>query len=165
MNKVVQHIWDAIRFSNAEVATPVFDTDNPIRSTSDMRTWYSGKPCVFTQKSHINYCVVDSTWEASEAFEIDRSPNVDAWVKNDHLGFEIHYMYQGSVHKFRPDFIIRLRSGEMLVLEVKGQDDQRNRTKRAFLDEWVTAVNQHGGFGKWKWAVSFHPKDISAFLA
>lgn len=164
MNKVVQHIWEAIRFSNAEVATPVFDTDNPIRSTSDMRTWYSGKPCVFTQKSHINYCVVDSTWEASEAFEIDRSPNVDAWVKNDHLGFEIHYMYQGSVHKFRPDFIIRLRSGEMLVLEVKGQDDQRNRTKRAFLDEWVTAVNQHGGFGKWRWAVSFHPKDISAFL-
>lgn len=164
MNKVVQHIWEAIRFSNAEVATPVFDTDNPIRSTSDMRTWYSGKPCVFTQKSHINFCVVDSTWEATEAFELDRHPNVNAWVKNDHLGFEIHYMYQGSVHKFRPDFIIRLRSGEMLVLEVKGQDDQRNRTKRAFLDEWVTAVNQHGGFGKWKSAVSFHQKDIAHLL-
>jgi type III restriction enzyme len=52
----------------------------------------------------------------------------------------------------------------MLVLEVKGQDDQRNKTKRAFLDEWVNAINQHGGFGKWKWAVSFHHKDIQGLL-
>jgi type III restriction enzyme len=164
MNKVVQHIWEAIRFSNSEVATPVFDTDNPIRSTGDMRPWYTGKPCAPTERSHINQCVFDSTWEASEAFAIDHHPNVDAWVKNDHLGFDIHYMFQGSVHKYRPDFLIRLRSGEMLVLEVKGQDDQRNKTKRAFLDEWVNAINQHGGFGKWKWAVSFHHKDIQGLL-
>jgi type III restriction enzyme len=165
MNKVVQHIWEAIRFSNAEVATPVFDSDNPIRSTGDMRPWYSGKPSIYTQKSHVNYCVVDSTWEASEEFELDRHPNVEAWVKNDHLGFEVHYMYQGSVHKFRPDFLVRMRSGGMLVLEVKGQDDQQNRTKREFLGEWVTAVNQHGGFGNWRWAVTFAPKDVVTVLA
>src|SRR5262249_39467370 len=107
MNKVVQHIWEHIRFANSERTVPVFDTDNPIRSTSDMRPWYSGKPCIYTEKSHINFCVADSTWESTEAFALDRHPNVEAWVKNEHLGFEVLYLFQGVVHKFRPDFLIR----------------------------------------------------------
>ncbi len=165
MNKVVQHIWQAIRFDNTESIVPVFDNDRPIRSTGDMRTWYTGKPCEYTKKSHINFCVFDSTWEASEAFELDRNPDVDAWVKNDHLGFEILYMFKGVVLKYRPDFIIRLKSGKHLVLETKGQDTQKDRTKREFLAEWVRAVNEHGGFGQWDWAVSTHPKDVERIIA
>ena len=60
-------------------------------------------------------------WEASEAYELDRNPLVNAWVKNDHLGFEVLYVYRGVVRKYRPDFIIRLKTGNMLVLETKGQ--------------------------------------------
>jgi type III restriction enzyme len=164
MNKVVQHIWEAIRFANTESVVPVFDADKPIRSTADMRTWYSGRPCVYTEKCHINYCVVDSTWEATEAFALDHHANVEAWVKNDHLGFEIYYMFQGSVHKFRPDFIVRLVSGEMVVIEVKGRDSQQDQTKREFLDEWIKAVNQHGGFGKWRAGAVFNAKEISGVL-
>ena len=37
----------------------------------------------------------------------------------------------------------------MLVLEVKGQDDQEQQTKREFLVEWVRAINGHGGLGTW----------------
>src|SRR5262249_856993 len=33
MSKVVQHIWNAIRFDNTEQVEPVFDRDRPIRST------------------------------------------------------------------------------------------------------------------------------------
>jgi type III restriction enzyme len=164
MNKVVQHIWEAIRFENTEAIAPVFDSDNPVRSTGDMRTWYTGRPCEYTKKSHINFCVFDSTWEATEASELDRNPNVEAWAKNDHLGFEVLYIFKGVVQKYRPDFIIRLRNGGYLILEVKGQDTQRDRTKREFLDEWVRAANEHGGFGRWQWAVSTHPSDVSAIL-
>ena len=46
-------------------------------------------------------------------------PAVAAWVKNDHLGFEIPYLYQGVVHKYRPDFLARLTNGDMLILETK----------------------------------------------
>ena len=46
-------------------------------------------------KCHINQCVYDGTWEASEAFELDRNELVDAWVKNDHLGFEVVYIFDG----------------------------------------------------------------------
>ena len=86
-------------------------------------------------------------------------------MKNDHLGFEIAYVSEGVIHKYRPDFIIKLNNGSHLVLETKGQDTQKDRTKREFLNEWVRAVNEDGGFGKWKWAVSIHPKDIIEILS
>ena len=165
MTRVVQHIWQAIRFENTERLTPVFDRDRPIRSTGDMVTWYTGRPCDRTARSHINFCVHDSTWESSEAHALDHSPLVDAWVKNDHLGFEIFYVHAGVVHKYRPDFLIRLCSGDMLVLEVKGRERDRDHTKRRFLDEWVAAVNAHGGFGRWGWAVSRKPSDVHDVLA
>lgn len=165
MSKIVQHIWEAIRFENALSLEPVFDTERPIRSTGDMMPWYTGKACEHTKRSHINLCVFDSTWEASEAFELDRNPNVAAWVKNDHLGFEITYSYKGVIRKFRPDYIVRLANGKMLVLEVKGQDTQEQQTKREFLSEWIQAVNSHGGFGIWVPDVSRHPGDIKEILA
>ena len=164
MTQVVQHIWQAIRDENTESLEPVFDHEKPIRGTGDMRPWYTGKPCEVTRRSHISHCVYDSTWEAAEAFELERNENVAAWAKNDHLGFEILYVYKGVVHKFRPDFLIRLTNGTMLVLEVKGQDTQQNKAKRKSLDEWVQAVNGHGGFGRWAWEVSRDPSDIAQIL-
>ena len=165
MTKVVQHIWEAIRHENTDRLEPVFDRDQPIRATGDMRTWYTGKPCGPTARSHINFCVFDGTWEASDAFVLDHASEVSAWVKNDHLGFEVFYVHRGVVRKYRPDFLIRLTSGDMLVLETKGQDTDRERTKRAFLAEWVEAVNQHGGFGRWALDVALAPGDIHGILA
>ena len=165
MTRVVQHIWEAIRHENTERLEPVFDRDRPIRATGDMRTWYTGKPCEYTARSHVNFCVFDSTWEASEAFVLDRAPEVAAWVKNDHLGFEVFYVHRGVVRKYRPDFLIRLVSGDMLVLETKGQDSDQDRTKRRFLAEWVDAVSVHGGFGRWRWDVSTAPSDMRDILA
>jgi type III restriction enzyme len=140
------------------------DTERPIRSTGDMLPWYSGKPCEHTLRSHINMCVYDSRWEANESLELDRNQNVHAWVKNDHIGFEITYSFKGIIHKFRPDYLVRLANGKTLVLEVKGQDDQQQQTKREFLSEWVRAVNGHGGFGEWSADVSRHPKDVLEIL-
>ena len=52
----------------------------------------------------------------------------------------------------------------MLVLETKGQDSEQDRTKRRFLDEWITAVNAHGGFGRWAGDVSRAPAIFRAFF-
>ena len=164
MTRVVQHIWEAIRFENTEKLEPVFDRDQPIRATSDMGIWYTGKPCEYTVRSHINFCVYDSTWEATEAFQLDHNPQVEAWVKNDHLGFEVFYIHNGVVRKYRPDFLIRLSSGDTLVLETKGRERDRDRTKRRFLKEWIQAVNAHGGFGRWTCDVSRAPSDVLDIL-
>jgi type III restriction enzyme len=165
MSSVAEHLRQAIHFENTKALVPIFDRERPIRSTGDMLPWYTGKPCEHTNHSHINMSVFDSRWEASEAFELDRSPNVRAWAKNDHLGFEITYSFKGIIRKFRPDYLVRLMNGKMLVLEVKGQDNQEQQTKREFLAEWVRAVNAQGGFGTWAADVSRHPTDIHAILA
>jgi type III restriction enzyme len=122
INKVVHHVWGAIRFQNTEALVPVFDAERPIRGTADMRPWFTGRPNELTQRSHINRCVYDSAWEAGEAYILDHDPHVAAWAKNDHLGFEVLYTFEGVVHKFWPDFLVRLANGKMLVLEVKGEE-------------------------------------------
>jgi len=160
LNKVVQHLFNAIKFENTQQVVPIFNKEKAIKSTEDMMTWFTSRPCEHTQKSHISQIVVDSTWEMTEAFELDRSPDVIAWAKNDHLGFVINYVYRGIIHNYYPDFLIKLKNGKTLILEVKGKDDQQNRTKREYLDEWVTAVNTDGRFGTWCWDVSFRTSDI-----
>ncbi len=165
MSRVVQHIWEAVRQENTEQATPVFDHDHPISATGDMRIWYTGKPCERTLRSHINVCVYDSTWEASDSYVLENNQSVAAWVKNDHLGFEVFYVYRGVVRKYRPDFLVRLVSGEMLILETKGQDTEQDQVKRRYLDEWIQAVNSHGEFGHWRKEVALQPGDIHDILA
>lgn len=165
MNKVVQHIWNEIRAVNTQALTPVFDKENPIRSTTDIRTWWTSKPNEAFGKTHINFVVVDSKWEYLEAKRINESKVVESFVKNDHLNFVIYYNYQGVVRRFFPDFICKLTNGEYLIIETKGQDNEQNKTKRAYLDEWCRAVNEHGGFGKWGWAVSFDPNDLERLLS
>lgn len=164
MSSIAEHLKQAVHFENTEALVPVFDTERPIRATGDMLPWYTGKACEHTKCSHINLSVFDSRWEASEAFELDRSPLISAWVKNDHLGFEITYSFRGIIRKFRPDYLVRFANGKTLVLEVKGQDNQEQQTKREFLSEWVRAVNGHGGFGTWAADVSRYPSDIHEIL-
>ena len=164
MTRVVQHIWQAIRSENTEKLVPVFDRDHPIRSTGEMNTWYTGKPCVRNYRSHINFCVLDSSWESSDEFVLENNPKVIAWAKNDHLGFEILYIYRGVVKKYRPDFIVRLSNGNMMILETKGDNDEQARVKHHFLDEWVKAVNEHGGFGHWGAAYLLRPGEIRTVL-
>ena len=164
MNKVIQHIWNEIRSKNTEGLTPVFDKEHPIRSTSDVRTWWTSKPCENFPKSHISHVVLDSKLEYLESRTINDSPFVQSFVKNDHLGFAILYNFQGVVHRYFPDFIIKMTNGEHLIIETKGRDTDKDKTKRFFLKEWCDAVNQHGGFGKWKWDVSFNANDLESKL-
>jgi len=49
-------------------------------------------------------------------------------------------------------------------LETKGRDTDQDKTKRSFLDEWCIAINQHSGFGKWIWAVSYDPNDMDVII-
>jgi type III restriction enzyme len=53
----------------------------------------------------------------------------------------------------------------MLVLETKGQDTEQDKVKWRYLDEWVQAINAHGGFGIWDWAVAKKPGEIRDILA
>ena len=68
------------------------------------------------------------------------------------------------MRKYRLDWLIRLTSGDVLILETKGQDTDQDQIKRKFLDEWVAAVNMHGGFGRWRWDVVLQPEALKDVL-
>ena len=164
MTKIVQHLRHFIDAANSESLTPVFDRERPILSTADMGTWYTGKAVGPALRSHINYCVHDSIYERASAHGLDTHPAVKAWVKNDHLGFEILYVHRGVVRRYVPDFLIRLKSGTTLVLEVKGNPRDVDRSKWAYMKDWVAAVNSHGGFGHWSWDVLTPDKPLTTLL-
>lgn len=153
IDTVVQHVVAQIQQQNHERLEPVFDPEFPIGTTGLMRTWYSTKPCLETTKSQISYAVADSTWEHYTATLLEKRADVAAYAKNDHLGFQIYYLWRGSKRKFVPDFLVRLANGKHLVLEIKGEDSDQNKAKRMALDIWIKAVNERGGFGTWCWDV------------
>lgn len=163
MSKVVSHVCKAIKDSNV-TSRYIVPNAKPIKSTSDMRPWHTKKPTEHTVKSHINMAVYDSTWEAGAGQELERNRNVTSWAKNDHLGFVIKYLYNGILHDYYPDFLVRLKNNVMLVLEIKGVDSAQNKEKRKYLAEWTEVINENGGYGTWMWDVAFHPSDVRQII-
>lgn len=164
LDGIVQHLMRFVEQQNRERLEPVFDEELPMGSTRAMRTWYTTKTCHPTQKSQISHMLADSAWEqhAANLFEMD--DRVLAFAKNDHLGFQIVYLWNGVRRRYLPDFLIRLASGKTLVLEIKGEDSEQNRAKRAALTAWTEAVNAKGGFGVWCWDVAFQPAQMQDIL-
>jgi len=146
---ITQHLMQYVIEQNTLRLEPVFDGERPISSTRDMRTWYTTRIAEPTQRSQISHIVVDSGWEKYAATAVEKHPAVAAWAKNEHLGFSILYLWNGSKRKYIPDFLIRYTSGKTLVLEIKGVDTPQDQAKRAALAQWVKAVNESGGFGTW----------------
>lgn len=75
-------------------------------------------------------------------------------------------MFDGGEHKYRPDFLAKLSTDEILIIETKGEEDQKDEVKRKAMREWIRAVNEHGGFGRWhaEPAVSKRPDDVPQIL-
>lgn len=165
MNKIVQHLWSFIKLEQTERIIPIFDSNKKVRSTGDMPIWFTSKPCYITKHSHISHCVFDSAWEATESYRLENNPHVIAWAKNDHLGFEILYVFDGVIRKYTPDFLVKLDSNRILVLETKGQETRRDKEKRKALAEWISAVNQSGDYGVWCNDVSYNVADVDGIIA
>ncbi len=164
MDLIVQHVLRHVREQSVEFLTPVFDEEEPIGTTSSMRTWYSTKPCLPTKRSQISHMVGDSAWEAMAANTFESHGAVVCYAKNDHLGMQIQYLWGGSRRRYLPDFLIKLANGLNLILEIKGTDSPQNQAKREALNGWVAAVNSFGGFGAWVADVAFDPSDIRDIL-
>ena len=165
LDGIVQHLMRHVEEQNRERLEPVFDEEMPLGSTRAMHTWYTTKTCHRTQKSQISHMLADSAWEQHAANLMEMDARVLAFAKNDHLGFQVFYLWNGVRRRYLPDFLIRLVNGKTLVLEIKGEDSEQNHAKRAALDAWVSGVNARGGFGIWCADVAFKPREMADILA
>lgn len=145
---------------------PVIEANREPGTTGEVDFWTSRevRPVV---KSHVNYVVADTKqWEQSAAYFIDEDERVEAFVKNAELGFAIPYLYNGQMHDYEPDFIVRFK-GDVptnLILETKGYDPLKDVKKQA-AERWVAAVNADGRFGSWRYQLIERISDIPAKLA
>jgi type III restriction enzyme len=161
---IVQYVCQYLKQENRTALEAIFDEDQPIGRTGDMRTWYTTKPTMLAVKSHISHVVGDASWEGYAANALEKSGRVASYAKNDHLGIEIYYLWNGSRRRYIPDFIIRSKVGETLVLEIKGQKSPQNDSKHAALEEWIAAVNEDRRFGHWSWAVAYSPTEVDDII-
>lgn len=147
---------------------PVIERFRPIGSTSEV-LFRTVRPAVGTVKSHVSHVVLDAPkWEHCVAYQLERLPEVVAYVRNDHLDFTIPYEWQGVRHEYRPDYLVRLRhadGGEIkVVVEVKGFETEKDRQKEAAARRWVRAVNRHGEFGWWAFVLCREPQRLQSQL-
>jgi len=136
--------------------------DRRAGSTAEVDFWTS-KKVRDVRRSHLNYVVQDSKWEQSAAYHLDQHQRVAAFVKNQGLGFSIPYLYNGQLHSYIPDFIVRLDNGVRLVLETKGHDPLED-VKTQAAERWVRAVNAEGSFGEWRYEISHAMNEIPGLL-
>ncbi|MCI0433535.1 MAG: DEAD/DEAH box helicase family protein [Gemmatimonadetes bacterium] len=136
---------------------PLLNRHRPVADTSvvDFKTV---KPCYPTRKSHINHVAADTgAWEQAAAFALEASDHVVAYARNDHLEFTIPYEFLGVPHSYVPDFLVRLSNETTLVLEIKGEESNEDRAKHEAARRWVTAVNNWGKLGRWRFHVCRDP--------
>lgn len=139
---------------------PRIERHRPLGSTAQVQ-FRTVRMTQETIKSHISHVVLDSTWESSAAFHLERSPHVLAYAKNERLDFDILYEWLDRPCKYIPDFLVRVDPGDgelaTLILEVKGEEKEQDRAKFAKTQKWVRAVNHHGGFGVWDFLIARAP--------
>ncbi|QGH68137.1 BPTD_3080 family restriction endonuclease [Pseudactinotalea sp. HY158] len=161
--KLADAVYEAITWQNANrlpKIRAVLDPFDPEGDTGEVE-FQTRKSTIVTEKSEISHVVLDgidgNTWEAEMAAVCESIADVEAYVKNERLGFTIPYVHKGRSHQYVPDFLLKIRPREgdvdrYLIVEISGGQKSPGPTHTkadTARDSWCAAVNNHGGFGRW----------------
>lgn len=98
---------------------------------------------VMPKKSIFNKIVADSHLELEFAAFLDKADDVVSFAKNFFaVQFKIDYRNSdGEISNYYPDFIVKTVSGDIYIVETKGQQDLDVGLKRKRLQQWCDDVN------------------------
>ncbi len=157
-----------------EVVLPLIDMFTPEGSSFyvDFLTRKKRRFTTRADKCHVNIAVCDSDWEINFCQLLEENEAVLAYVRNDHLGFEVPYEYQKKEHLYLPDFIALVDDGSgksdllNLVVEIKGlRDDQASVKADTMNRVWIPAVNNDVRWGRWAFEEILDPQHAREQLA
>ena len=122
-------------------------------------------------RCHVSHVVCDSGWEDHLAGKLEHLDVVRSYVKNQGLGFSIPYTIDGKQRAYIPDFIARIDDSHgdddllNLIIEVSGAGRRDKEHKvNTTRDLWIPAVNNHGGFGRWRFIEVTDPWEASGMI-
>lgn len=155
-NKITTGITRTMQGSNPIKA--LLDPYNPTGSTRHVN-FTTSKTYRFEPSQnlcHINWVILDSTWEEKFCQVVEAHPMVRAYVKNHNLGFEVPYQFGSVSRKYLPDFIVLVDDGHgdddllQLVVEIKGYRGEDAKIKKETMETcWVPGINNLKTYGRW----------------
>jgi type III restriction enzyme len=149
------------RFLEERPIKALLDPYSPTGSTSHVRfnTSKTDRWQTSAELCHINWAIMDSSWEREFCRVVESHPKVRAYVKNHGLGLEVPYRFGSEMRKYLPDFIVLVDDGHgdddllHLVVEIKGYRREDAVEKKSTMDTyWVPGVNHLGTYGRWAFA-------------
>ncbi len=114
------------------------------------------------QRSQLSGVIYLTSPEREAAEILDASEHVESFAGNSRrLGFTIPYEWNNEPRRYVPDFVVRLRGGKTLILEIKGEggvrwDPNAVQAKTEAAKMWCTAVTNAKRFGEWVYEICHH---------
>jgi type III restriction enzyme len=146
---------------------PRLNRYRPIGSSASVR-FKTVKPVQATQASHLNFVAADTgSWEQAAALQLEmaaRQGIAQCYVRNDRLELTVPYEFYGQPRAYEPDFVVRLRGGTHVLVEVKGAEPAEVPAKHEAAARWVRAVNRWGQLGRWDFLPCHDPQQLLAML-
>lgn len=161
--RAAEAVFDAVARhteGRQEILLPIYRRFDGAGSTCDVM-FRTRKVVIEVTKSQVSHVTLDgvkgNTWEEKVTELLEANPRVKSFVKNDHLGFAIPYVYEGRTHNYVPDFLVRLVTDpsdvqRTLIVEVSGGRKSAGPTSvkaATARDQWCTAVNNDGRYDRW----------------
>ncbi|GAB3679012.1 BPTD_3080 family restriction endonuclease [Salinisphaera aquimarina] len=162
--RACEKITAAITRSMASEERPIkaiLSPYNPVSTTAHVgfNTSKTERYQTRADKSHIDWVILDSGWEAEFCRVAENHPRVRHYVKNHNLGFDVPYRLGGENRTYCPDFIIIIDDGHgdddplQLIVEIKGYRGEDAQAKKDTMDTyWVPGVNHLKAHGRWAFA-------------
>ena len=174
--QIVERIRDNILPVAAEQGKliPIINRFRPYNSTSDVN-YQTTRPVVELTKSHLNRAMVQSGattggFEVGAIDILEELDCVDFYTHNDsQVGLIVPYDYDGETKSYEPDFIVRLRGGMIVMLEIKGGggkvfDENKVYAKNAAAKKWCVAVSNINKYGHWHYEICEQIENLRATL-
>ena len=164
--QIVSRLLDAITPDDKHGEPPVIPRLNRYRPIGSTRSVHfkTVRPVQPTVASHLNYVACHTAnWEQAAMFRLERLAKdriVECYARNYRLEFTIPYELYGELRAYEPDFIVRLRNGVSVVLEIKGAPDPDADAKHQAAHRWTCAVNNWSLLGEWEFLVCRNPQQL-----
>lgn len=177
LDQAVKEIDDACETTDGAQDRLVAAFAHPtVLDTSSVRYETSLSDRHITENSELNIAACHSHFEAACARALDKHPDVTSWARNFRLDWSVPYLWEGTWHRYEPDFVARLfaehedADAVHLIIECKGvPDDQSERKKQSITNRWIPAVQSSLQLPMWLRRWSFveldEPEGLSADLS
>ena len=154
--------------------------ENPLRpvvsrfkrtASTDEVDLVTRRPIMRLSKSHLSAAVLlsqggdQSIGEGVAVNVLEGMDAVECFTPNIEGRFAIPYEHQDQQRYYEPDFIVRMRGGKHVLLEIKGKggkvhDEDLVAAKSAAAETWCKAVNNEGCYGEWAYEICQRTAEI-----